>query len=145
MNAIASEAWMEVDMRSVDQEALRALDAKFHQTVDRALADENARWNQKGLIHVRKELVGDRPAGGVTATAPIVRAAASVTRALGAAVELGEGSTDSNIPMSLGIPAITIDAGGGGTGSHTLEETFDATDSWKGTQRALLVAVALAQ
>jgi acetylornithine deacetylase/succinyl-diaminopimelate desuccinylase-like protein len=145
VNAIAAEAWMEVDMRSVDQEALRALDAKFHQAVDRALTDENARWDQKGLIRVRKELVGDRPAGGVSATAPIVLAAASVTRALGAAVELGEGSTDSNIPMSLGVPAITIDAGGGGTGSHTLEETFDATDSWKGTQRALLVAVALAQ
>jgi len=132
-------------MRSADQGALRSLDARFHEVVDRALGAENARWNDKGRLSVVKTLVGDRPAGRLPAAAPIVETAVSVTRALGLTVELTEGSTDANLPMSLNIPAITIDAGGSGTGSHSLEEAFDATDSWQGTQRALLVAIALAQ
>jgi hypothetical protein len=94
---------------------------------------------------VDKALVGDRPAGNTPAASPIVTAAVAVTRALGFPVSLDEGSTDSNIPMSLGIPAITIDGGGRGSGAHALTESFDATNSWKGTQRALLLAIALAQ
>jgi hypothetical protein len=69
----------------------------------------------------------------------------SVTRALGLPVDVGEGSTDSNIPISLGIPAVTIDGGGSSTGTHSLDETFDSTDSWQGTARALLLTLALAR
>ena len=58
---------------------------------------------------------------------------------------LGEGSTDANVPMNLGIPAITISGGGIGTGAHSLLEAFDPKDSWRGTARALLLAVALAR
>ena len=116
VNAISADAWMEVDMRSADQEALRALESRFHTAVAGALAAENARWEQKGRISVTETLVGARPAGAIAATAPIVQATVSVTRALGAEVELSEGSTDANIPLSLNIPAITIDAGGSGTG-----------------------------
>jgi acetylornithine deacetylase/succinyl-diaminopimelate desuccinylase-like protein len=145
VNAIAAEAWMEVDMRSADQAALRDLDAKFHAAVDSAIAAENARWDQRGRVSVMKALVGDRPAGVLPATSEIVERTVSVTRALGLPVELTEGSTDANAPISLGVAAITIDAGGNGAGAHTLEETFDTTDSWKGTQRALLAAIALAE
>jgi tripeptide aminopeptidase len=59
-------------------------------------------------------------------------------------VTLDEGSTDANIPMSLQIPALTIDGGGRGSGAHSLGEGFDATNSWQGTQRATLLAIALA-
>ncbi|MBI3049659.1 MAG: peptidase dimerization domain-containing protein [Acidobacteria bacterium] len=145
VNAISAEAWMEVDMRSVDPAALRALEARFHETVEAALAAENARWANRGQLSVARMLVGERPAGRLPADAPIVAAAVSVTRALGLTPELTEGSTDANLPMSLNIPAITIDAGGRGTAAHSLEETFDATSSWQGTQRALLTAIALAQ
>ena len=145
VNAIAEEAWMEVDMRSADPAALRSLDSQFHRAVDQALAAENARWDQRGRISVEKALVGNRPAGSVPASAPIVQAALSVTRALRLGAELTEGSTDANLAMSLNIPAITIDAGGVGTGSHALGESFDTTNSWQGTLRALLVAIALAQ
>src|SRR5512145_697712 len=141
VNAIPADAWMEVDMRSADQESLRALESRFHSAVAAALAAENARWDQKGRISVTETLVGARPAGAIPATAPIVQAAVSVTQALGAEVELSEGSTDANIPLSLNIPAITIDAGGSGTGSHTVAEAFDTTDSWRGTQRAVLLAI----
>jgi hypothetical protein len=74
-----------------------------------------------------------------------VQAALSVTRALGLEPTLDEGSTDANIPMSLGIPAITVDGGGSATGPHSLSEAFDSTDSWHGTARALLLALALAR
>jgi tripeptide aminopeptidase len=144
VNSIAFEAWMEVDMRSADPAALDAVDARIQQAIDRALAAEQARW-RKGTLTVDRRLVGRRPAGRTPENAPIVQAAVSVTRALGLPVSLDEGSTDANIPMSLGIPAVTIDGGGRGAGAHSLDETFDATDSWKGTQRALLLAIALAQ
>lgn len=144
VNSIAFESWMEVDMRSSDAAALQAIDAKFNRAVDEAVRDEDARWNAR-VLSVDKALVGNRPAGQTRGDAPIVRAAVSVTRALGLPVSLDEGSTDSNYPMSLGIPAITIDGGGRGTDAHALSEAFDTTDSWKGTQRALLLAIALAQ
>ena len=57
---------------------------------------------------------------------------------------LREGSTDANAAMYRGIPAITIDGGGAGSGAHALDEHFDSTDSWKGTVRAFLLTVLLA-
>jgi acetylornithine deacetylase/succinyl-diaminopimelate desuccinylase-like protein len=144
VNSIPFEAWMEVDMRSSDPASLQSLDTRFNRAVDDAVRDEDARWNQR-VLTVEKALVGNRPAGRTPGDSPIVRAAVSVTRALGLPVSLDEGSTDANYPMSLGIPAITIDGGGRGTGAHALSETFDVTDSWKGTQRAVLLTIALAQ
>ena len=112
VNSIPFEAWMEVDMRSADAASLKALDAGFHKAVDLALAEENERWNNNGRLTVEKRVVGDRPAGRTPLDSPIVQAALSVTRALGADTPVGEGSTDSNIAISLGVPAVTIDGGG---------------------------------
>jgi tripeptide aminopeptidase len=144
VNTIAADAWMEVDMRSADPAALTALDAGFQKALDIALAEENERWGNRGRLTMEKTVVGNRPAGAVAADAPIVVAAVSVTRALGVQPRLDEGSTDSNIPISLGVPAVTIDGGGSAAGTHTIAETFDTTDSWLGTARALLLAIALA-
>jgi acetylornithine deacetylase/succinyl-diaminopimelate desuccinylase-like protein len=144
VNSIAFESWMEVDMRSSDAKSLEAIDVKFNRAIDDAVREEDARWGKR-VLSADKALVGNRPAGQTRSDAPIVQAAVSVTRALGLSVSLDEGSTDANYPMSLGIPAITIDGGGRGTDAHALSETFDTTDSWKGTQRALLLAIALAQ
>jgi acetylornithine deacetylase/succinyl-diaminopimelate desuccinylase-like protein len=142
INSIAFEAWMEVDMRSSDPASLKSVDASLHKAIERALEMENARWSQ-GRLTVDRTLVGERPAGRMAEDSAIVQAAVSVTRAVGGAASLDEGSTDSNIPMSLGIPAVTIDGGGRGAGAHSLAEMFDSTESWKGTQRALLLAIAL--
>ncbi len=142
VNSIPFEAWAEVDMRSHDKASLDALHSRFLAAADAAAVAENKRWG-KGTITVVKESVGVRPAGETLATDYIVQAAESVTRALGAAVEWSTSSTDSNVPMSLGIPAITIDGGGDGKDAHALTEAFDTTDSWKGTQRAVLIALAL--
>jgi acetylornithine deacetylase/succinyl-diaminopimelate desuccinylase-like protein len=144
VNSIAYESWFEMDMRSSDAAALGALDASFQKAVDQAVADENARWTN-GRITVTKELVGDRPAGRTPDAAPIVRTALAVNKALNLPAHLGEGSTDANVPISLGIPAITVGGGGASSGGHSLAETFDSTDAWKGTQRVVLLVVALAR
>jgi tripeptide aminopeptidase len=145
VNSIAYESWAEVDMRSSDAASLKAIDEKFKTAVQLALNEENERWKNKGKIAVEIKLLGYRPAGETPEAASIVQTAKAVGKALGYEVRLGEGSTDSNYPMSFKAPAITIGGGGTGTGAHTLDEGFDSTDSWKGTQRALLLAVALVQ
>ena len=145
INAIAYEAWMEVDLRSSDRGALSNLDERFRAAVATAVDLERRRWNDQKPLEVTVETVGDRPAGATPREASIVRAAVSVTEALGAPTVLMEGSTDANLPMSLDVPAITIDGGGEGSGSHSLEEVFDFNESWRGTQRALLLAVALTE
>ena len=144
INAIASEAWMEVDLRSGDMASLRMLEKQFRQAVNDAVTQENARWNSSALT-VAIDTVGMRPAGRLPSSAPIVQAAISVSKALNLPLSFSEGSTDANLPLSLGIPSVTIDAGGRGSGAHTENETYDATDAWKGTQRAILLTIALAQ
>jgi acetylornithine deacetylase/succinyl-diaminopimelate desuccinylase-like protein len=144
VNAIPFEAWMEVDMRSADVKSLEELHTKFKAALNEAVDEENKRWNGKGPVSVSPELVGLRPAGNTPESAPIVQTALAVSNSLHLSSKLGAGSTDSNVPMNLGIPAITIGGGGIGTGAHSLNETYDSTDSWKGTQRALLLVVSLA-
>jgi len=136
---------MEVDLRSADPAALTALDAGFQKALELALTDENERWTNSGRLTMEKVVVGNRPGGRTAPEAPIVSTAVSVTRALGQQAEVDEGSTDANIPISLGIPALTIGGGGSATGTHTTAETFDTTDSWQGTARAFLVAIALSE
>jgi acetylornithine deacetylase/succinyl-diaminopimelate desuccinylase-like protein len=136
---------MEVDMRSSDPAQLAAVDGTFQKAVDAAVAEENQRWGKPNVISATKELVGDRPAGSTPENSPIVRTGLATATALGFTANLGEGSTDSNIPMSMKIPAITIGGGGRGREAHALTESFDTTDSWHGTQHALLLTIALVQ
>jgi acetylornithine deacetylase/succinyl-diaminopimelate desuccinylase-like protein len=145
VNSIPAEAWMEVDMRSSDSTSLTSLDSRFQRAVDAAAAEENDRWRTPGMVTVLKDRVGYRPAGSTPADSAIVRTAEAVHRVLGLPIMLNESSTDSNIPMSLGIPALTIGGGGRGTDAHALTESFDTSDSWLGTQRVLLLTIALAR
>lgn len=144
VNSIPFEGWMEVDLRSSDPTSLMALDAQFQRAVDEAVDEENRRWGRPTVTAV-KELVGNRPPGSTPPFSAIVRTAEAVARVLGLSAPLGEGSTDANIPISLNIPAITIGGGGYGANAHALPEWFETTDSWKGTQNALLLTIALAQ
>ena len=145
VNAIPFEAWMEVDMRSADVNELSKVNEKFKSAMNEAVAEENKRWKDRGPVSVSMELVGLRPAGQTAESSAIVKTALDVNQFMGLSTRLGEGSTDSNVPMNQGIPAITIGGGGSGSGAHSLNEMFDAHDSWKGTQRALLLAVAMAR
>jgi len=146
VNAIPDESWMEVDLRSADVKSLDALNARFKAALNEAVEEENKRWNNRGPVSVTPEIVGLRPAGNTPESAPIVQTALAVSKALGANSRMGEGSTDSNVAMNMGIPAITIGGGGTGSGAHSPKgERYDSTDSWKGTQRALLLVVSLAR
>jgi acetylornithine deacetylase/succinyl-diaminopimelate desuccinylase-like protein len=145
VNSIPFEGWMEVDMRSSDPASLAAVDASFQKAVEAAVAEENQRWGAAKTITVVKELVGDRPAGSTPENSAIVRSGLAAATVLGFSANLGEGSTDSNMPMSMKIPAITIGGGGRGREAHALTESFDTTDSWMGTQHALLLVISLVQ
>jgi len=145
VNAIPFECWMEVDMRSSDKDSLETINGKYKAAVQEAIDEENRRWKGRGPVSVSNEVVGYRPAGSTPADSAIVRTAIEVTNLFRAPGDLGEGSTDSNVPMNLGIPAITIGGGGEGSAAHALDESFNTKDSYVGTQRGLLLAVALAR
>ena len=149
VNSIAGEAAMDVDMRSESAESLERVDASIHKAVSDALAAENARWPKSpAKIAVRFDTIGIRPIPRTPQTdeSPIVRTAVAAARALGEVVPpTGAGSTDSNIPMNLGIPAITIGGGGRGGNAHALNEWYqDGADGYKGPQWALLIVASLA-
>lgn len=144
VNSIAADAVLELDMRSNDVELLAQLELKAKAVALEAVAEENARWNN-GEITVEFVLVGDRPAGSTPVSSPIVQVAALAFDALNLPLEeLSISSTDANVPMALGIPAITIAGGGNGGGSHSPEEWFSPDNSHVGPQTALLIVLALA-
>jgi tripeptide aminopeptidase len=149
VNSIAGDADMEVDMRSESLENLDSAEVRIKRAIDAGVAAENARWpNSKAKITVKIDTIGIRPIGAKiqTESSPIVRTALDAAKALGAPqTPTGASSTDSNLPMSLGIPAITIGGGGTGSGAHSLDEKFEDTpDGYKGPQWALLIVAALA-
>jgi acetylornithine deacetylase/succinyl-diaminopimelate desuccinylase-like protein len=145
VNAIASEAWMEVDLRSSDPAALTQLEAGFQASIRSALEEENTRRRSHDPLTVDVEQVGNRPAGRTAPESRIVETAIATLNALALPVRLDEGSTDANLPMSLGIQAITIGGGGIGRDVHSPREAFDTTDSWRGTQLVTLLAIALSR
>ena len=117
---------MEVDMRSEDAASLAAIDVKVQKALRDALAAENARWTGPRAASAKLSLVVDtmgiRPTGGQADAAPIVQTALSAAKALGFTSATGASSTDANLPISLGIPAIRMAGGGTGDGAHSLGE-----------------------
>lgn len=142
INVIPREAMMDVDLRSASADELRRLDAFFRRAAREAADDENAgrRAGDPPLV-LDLKLIGDRPSGETPPDSPIVRLAEEATRALGNRPRLDRSSTDSNLPISLGIPAITLGAGGASGNSHTLDEWFHPRGRDLGLKRALLVAL----
>ncbi|PYZ94975.1 peptidase M20 [Salipaludibacillus keqinensis] len=143
VNTIAGEANMLIDLRSISPEELTKLEEKVLGIINEAADEENKRWDTD-TITVESKLVGDRPAGSQSEDAPIVQAALAATDAVGYQPALaGPTSTDSNVPISLGIPAVTLGGGGQFGGVHTLDEYFDPTDSYYGPQQILLTVLGL--
>lgn len=144
VNAIASEARMAVDMRSNSTDELLKLEATLLDLVKQAVAEENARWKSDKLS-VEIKLIGDRPAGIVELDSPIVQATRrAVTTITGAPrVTFAGSSTDSNLAMSMGIPAVTIGGGGDGGNWHSRNEWYRPVDAWYGPQNALLTILML--
>lgn len=143
VNSISQTATLEVDMRSEDPKELAKLDAAYKKAVEQSLAEENKRWNNKEKLTVENLQVGDRPAGTQSLTAPIVQIVLAADRLFDIKSDPRASSTDANVPISLGIPAITIQGGGNARGVHSLEEVFDSTNSRIGSRRALLIVLGI--
>ena len=145
VNAIPEKAAMDVDLRSGSDEELRRLDSFFRRSVKQAADEENAnRRPGDPLLELKIDLIGERPSGETPADSPLVELAAEATKMLGIEPRLDQSSTDSNLAISLGIPAITLGAGGTSGSSHTLAEWYDPTDRDLGLKRALLVILGIA-
>lgn len=147
INAIPEEVWMEVDLRSASPEALASLEARFLAILPQAAADENAaRDTTAGRIQVDTKIIGDRPAGSTEMGSRMVRLAQAVMTGQGNQFHAEASSTDSNIAMSLGLPAITVGSGCAGGRAHSLEEWIDVEPqaSAKGIATAMGTLLALA-
>lgn len=147
VNSIPNEAYMEFDMRSESPAELAKLEQAFLGVVRKSVESENtARSVKEGPITADIKLIGDRPAGETAATQPIVQNAQAIIRANGLKPISSFSSTDSNLPMSLGIPAVTIGSGGAGGRAHALDEWIDVekTKSLSGAKVGLGILLATA-
>lgn len=134
VNVIAAEASLLLDMRSLDPAALEDLSRRADATLRQAAQQER--------VGMEIETVGERPAGAISSTAPLVQTAVAVLRHLGIGPRFEAASTDANIPLSLGIPAITVGVTHGG-GVHTEGEWIEVAPAIKGMQQLLLLVAAL--
>jgi tripeptide aminopeptidase len=147
VNSIPFESWMEVDMRSESPAELAKVEKQFTTMMQQAADEENAaRSIAQGKITVDLKVIGDRPSGQTPRDSAIVQTAAATVRAIGMTPRFSFSSTDSNIPISLGIPAITIDSGGQGGRAHALDEWIDVekTSSLRGIRSAMVLLLTLA-
>jgi acetylornithine deacetylase/succinyl-diaminopimelate desuccinylase-like protein len=145
VNSIPFETWMEIDLRSESPEALKTLDEQISALMAAAVDEENsARSTSQGKVTLEMELIGDRPSGQTSQSTPLVQMAATVISGLGMAPRFHFSSTDSNIPMSLGIPAITLDSGGHGGRAHALDEWIDIEKRSSLTGVRTILAILLA-
>ncbi len=141
VNAVPFEAWIEVDMRSESPASLDRVDAALQAAVQRALTEENDLRRQGDPLTVDVEMIGNRPSAELPDDLPLVQRAVAATNALGSEAELARSSTDSNIPIAKGVPAVTIGRGGEGQNGHALSEWWINRDGHLAIQRALLLVV----
>jgi acetylornithine deacetylase/succinyl-diaminopimelate desuccinylase-like protein len=139
INSIPFESWMEVDMRSAVPEQLDKMDAIFLKAIQKAVEEENEVKRSGPDLEVDIDKVGERPSGKISSRLPLVQKAMASAAVFDVNPELNTGSTDSNIPISKGIPAVTIGRGGQGGGAHSLDEWWMNDEGHIAIQRALLL------
>jgi len=146
LNSIPQTAWFDLDLRSEDPRVLHRLDATVHEYFEEALHDENrhrAPTTPPLKLDVRR--VGDRPFGLTPRTHPLVQTAVAATRAVGHDHQLACASTDANIPIALGVPAVALGAGGRAGDAHLPTEWYENDKGALGIVRALFVTAAMAE
>jgi len=145
LNSIPQTAWFEIDLRSEDPRALQGIDEAVHATVTAALHEEN-RQRVPGTAPLAMDVrrVGDRPSGLTPRSHPLVQTAVAATRAMGHEHQLACASTDANIPIALGVPAVALGAGGRAGDAHLPTEWYENDKGALGIVRALLVTAAMA-
>jgi acetylornithine deacetylase/succinyl-diaminopimelate desuccinylase-like protein len=150
VNSIPESAHASIDFRSTAPEQLLRLEVALHRAVEDAVDHWNAQvrsnlLRDRGLLAYTIDKIGDRPAANLPANSPLLEALRAVDRHLGLRTDLRLGSTDANIPLSLGVPALSMGAGGDGGGAHTLAEWYSAKDREAGLRRVLLLALAMVE
>lgn len=150
VNSIPESATAAVDFRSTSCDELMRLEVVLHRAVEDAIDRANDRakaipGRSRGPLTFTIAKIGDRPAAQLPADSPMLETVRSVDRHLGLRTDLRLGSTDANIPISRGIPAISLGAGGDGGGAHTLGEWYCDKDRELGLRRALLLLLAVAE
>jgi len=145
VNAIPADAWMEIDLRSETAATLADIEAQLRDAVRASMDEANAR-RRRGTPALNCEIrvIGDRPTGETSPNHPLVRAARAATRLTGDQSELVASSTDANIPIALGIPAIAMGAGGDSGGAHTIDEWYSNDGGPEGIERVLLTVLGAA-
>ncbi|MGH9767473.1 MAG: M20/M25/M40 family metallo-hydrolase [Blastocatellia bacterium] len=144
VNVIPQSSSMDIDLRSVSELELSRLEEFLFAAVDRATLEENSvRSASVNKLQAELTMIGNRPSGETPRDNLLVRTAIEASRAMGITPILNRASTDSNIPISLGIPAITIGAGGVSSDSHRLSEWYDPIGREVGYKRALLLALGM--
>jgi tripeptide aminopeptidase len=142
VNAIPFESWMEVDMRSEDARSLQVIDSLFNASLAFALREENKMKRLGKDLTVDIKLVGDRPSGKQSGSLAILQRASAAAVNMGGTLHAEINSTNANIPISKGVPAVTIWAGGKGDNAHSLHEWWMNDKGHIGIQAALLVLIA---
>ena len=142
VNSIPFESWMEVDMRSVSPDRLNQIDKIFKDAMNRALVDYNNSGIKGEKLTLVLEQIGDRPSGELATSLALVQRSMAATEYFGEEPSLTRGSTNSNIPISLGIPAVTLGRGGLGSDGHSLTEWWLNKNGADAIKLALLVTVA---
>jgi di/tripeptidase len=145
VNAIADSVAFLLELRSESPSALKGLDSAIRSIVGEAADAERRRWPESHVpLRSEVRLIGDRPAGEVPDSAWILRSARATAGLLGITIEPGAASTDANLLISLGIPALAMGAGGESEGAHSLGEWYrDGPQGWKAIQWAILLATRL--
>jgi tripeptide aminopeptidase len=147
VNSIPAKVAVKVDLRSEDESELTRLEAALRDAMKTGVRREIAASNASGspdALQLNVRSIGARPAGKLPNDSPLLATIRSVDSYLGNRSRLERSSTDANIPLSLGVPAVAIGGGGKGGGSHTLEEWYDPAGRDLGLKRLYLAAIALA-
>ncbi len=140
VNSVPHEARLKVDIRSESEDELTRLESALRECIAAGVRDEmdSARDRSKGKLEWKVELLGSRPGGELAPDSPLLAALRAADEAVGNQSRIERSSTDANIPLSLGIEAISIGAGGNGGGAHSLQEWYDSAGREAGLKRALL-------
>lgn len=144
VNTIPESATMRIDVRSTSFAQLDEVEAGLRNAVAEAVAETQSRRSVHRQLKFEVRVVGDRPAAELRRDAPILQFVHAADAQLGIRARIHRASTDANIPLSLGIDALALGAGGSGGGAHTLKEWFDPTGRELALRRILLVILALA-
>lgn len=140
VNSVPYEARLKVDIRSESEDELTRLESALRECIAAGVRDEmdSARDRSKGKLEWKVELLGSRPGGELAQDSPLLAALRAADEFVGNQSRIERSSTDANIPLSLGIDAISIGAGGSGGGAHSLQEWYDSAGREAGLKRALL-------